>query len=207
MNNPLEGRERRSRDDAIKGEGEEIADRTADNLLRHLATSQALDGVAEYQAVIQALGSEIRRSNRTQRSFAVLLFGLNGMAQINERYGLETGNRALFRLASMFDHFCRSMDTAVRYQDGGFLIVLPETGLKGADQVALRIREGLANDREEPLISVSVGIAVYPENGKVVRDLLQSADQAFTKMRHQKRRTDPYSNSSGARVRHASYIL
>jgi diguanylate cyclase (GGDEF)-like protein len=168
VNNPLEVRQRRSRDDAIKSDREAVEDCTAENLLRHLATSQAVDNVAEHQVVIRALGSEIRQSNRTDRSFAVLLFGLNGLAQINDRYGLETGSRALFRLASMFNHFCRFMDTAALYEDGIFLIVLPETGLKGADKVALRIREGLANDREDPLISVSVGIAVYPENGKVL---------------------------------------
>lgn len=73
--------------------------------------------------------------------------------------------------------------------------------------MALRIREGLANDREEPLISVSVAIALYPEDGRVLRDLLQSADQAFTKMTHQKRNSDTYRNSSAARARHGSYVL
>jgi diguanylate cyclase (GGDEF)-like protein len=50
----------------------------------------------------EVLGIEIKRSDRTGRAFALLLFDLNGMKQINDRYGHLTGNRALCRLADVF---------------------------------------------------------------------------------------------------------
>jgi diguanylate cyclase (GGDEF)-like protein len=167
MNDPAVSRQKRRMEDAIRSKGEAISDRTAGNPLFHLATSQKSNNALRFQTVIETLSLEIRRSLRTRQSFAVLLFGLNGLAQINERYGIETGSRAILRLARVFEHFCRSIDTAVQYRDEEFVVVLPATALEGADQAALRIREGLANDREEPLISASVGIAIYPDDERV----------------------------------------
>jgi diguanylate cyclase (GGDEF)-like protein len=207
MNNPVEGRQKCRKEDPIRSEGEASSDRTAGNLLLHLATNQKSNCAVQFQAVIETLSLEIKRSVRTRQSFAVLLFGLNGLAQINERYGIETGSRAIFRLARVFEHFCRSIDTAVQYRDEEFVIVLPETAFEGADQVALRIREGLANDREEPLISASVGIAIYPDDGRFLPELLQSADQAFIKMSHQKCSPDSSSHGTGLMFRHRSAFV
>ena len=61
---------------------------------------------------------------------------------------------------------------------------MPETGAKYAALVGLRIGERLADDREEPRLSVSVGVAVYPEDGTTIETLLQAADRALYKMKH-----------------------
>jgi diguanylate cyclase (GGDEF)-like protein len=93
------------------------------------------------------------------------------------------GNRALCRLADIFRFSCRSIDTAARYGGDEFAIILPETGAKEADAVGRRICERLAHDREEPRLSVSVGIAVYPEDGTTIESLFQAADGALYKMK------------------------
>src|ERR1017187_9039030 len=109
--------------------------------LRHLAATDALTGLANYRRLSEALESEIKRSDRTRRAFAVLMFDLDGMKQINDRYDHLAGNRALCRLAYIFRFSCRSIDTAARYGGDEFAIVLPETVGKDATLVGERICE------------------------------------------------------------------
>jgi diguanylate cyclase (GGDEF)-like protein/PAS domain S-box-containing protein len=159
------------------------AQRASDDHLRHLAATDALTGLANSRRLSETLETEIKRSDRTARAFAVLLFDLNGMKRINDSHGHLAGNRALCRLADIFRSSCRSIDTAARYGGDEFAIVLPETGAKKAEAVGRRICERLSNDREEPLLSLSVGMAVYPEDGTTIETLLQTADHALYKMK------------------------
>jgi diguanylate cyclase (GGDEF)-like protein/PAS domain S-box-containing protein len=163
------------------------AQRAAEDHLRQLAATDALTGLANYRRLSEALELEIRRSDRTRRAFAVLVFDLDAMKQINDSFGHLAGNRALCRLADIFRFSCRSIDTAARYGGDEFAIVLPETTAKDASLVGHRIRERLANDQEEPRLSVSLGIAVYPEDGMTIETLLHKADRELYKMKQQGR--------------------
>ena len=122
------------------------AQRASEDHLRHLAATDALTGLANYRRLSEILESEIKRSERTARAFAVLLFDLNGMKRINDSHGHLAGNRALCRLADIFRSSCRSIDTAARYGGDEFAIVLPETGPIEASAVGRRICERLASD-------------------------------------------------------------
>jgi diguanylate cyclase (GGDEF)-like protein/PAS domain S-box-containing protein len=159
------------------------AQRASEDYLRHLAATDALTGLANYRKLSETVESEIKRSGRTTRAFALLIFDLNGMKRINDSHGHLAGNRALCRLADIFRFSCRSIDTAARYGGDEFAIILPETSAKEADAVGRRICERLSNDSEEPQLSVSVGIAVYPEDGTTIDALFQAADRALYKMK------------------------
>jgi len=163
------------------------AQRASEENLRHLAATDALTGLANYRRLSEGLETEIKRSDRTGRTFAVLMFDLDGMKQINDRYGHLAGNRALCRMADIFRFSCRSIDTAARYGGDEFAIILPETVAKDAALVGKRICERLSSDREEPQLSVSVGIAVYPEDGTAIDTLFQSADRALYEMKQRKK--------------------
>ena len=163
------------------------AQRASEDNLRQLAATDALTGLGNYRRLTEAMESEIKRSDRTRRAFSVLVFDLDGMKQINDKFGHLAGNRALCRLADIFRFSCRSIDTAVRYGGDEFAIVLPETGAKDAGQVGHRICERLANEHEEPHLSVSVGMAVDPEDGTTIETLMQAADRALYKMKHQEK--------------------
>ena len=162
------------------------AQRASEDHLRHLAATDALTGLANYRKLSEILDSEIKRSERTARAFAVLLFDLNGMKRINDSHGHLAGNRALCRLSDIFRSSCRSIDTAARYGGDEFAIVLPESGPVEASAVGRRICERLSSDCEEPRLSVSVGIAVYPEDGATIDALFQAADRALYEMKQRK---------------------
>src|SRR5258708_35936994 len=91
---------------------------------------------------------EIKRSGRTGREFALLLFDLDGLKQINDRYGHQTGSHALCRVADVLS-FCRDIDTAARYGGDECAGVLPETGVEGAKQGVQRICVSTAHDGSE----------------------------------------------------------
>ena len=96
------------------------------------------------------LDSEIRRSKRTGREFALLLFDLDGLKQINDRYGHMTGSEALCRVAGVLTLGCRNIDTAARFGGDEFAVVLPETGVESAKLVAQRLCDNLADDGKKP---------------------------------------------------------
>ena len=149
--------------------------RQLEDHLRRQAARDPLTGLANYRHLAEVLDMEIKRSERTGREFALLLFDLDGLKQINDRYGHTTGSHALCRVADVLS-FCRDIDTAARYGGDEFAVVLPETGAKAAYQVAQRITEGVANDGMAPRLSVSIGVAVYPYDGEGIEPLLHAAD-------------------------------
>jgi diguanylate cyclase (GGDEF)-like protein/PAS domain S-box-containing protein len=157
--------------------------RASEDNLRHLAATDALTGLANYRRLSETLESEIKRSERTGRSFAILIFDLNGMKLINDSYGHLAGNRALCRMADIFRFSCRSIDTAARYGGDEFAVILPETSAREAGAVGRRICDRLSGDPEKPSLSVSVGIAIYPEDGTSIETLFQAADRALYKMK------------------------
>jgi diguanylate cyclase (GGDEF)-like protein/PAS domain S-box-containing protein len=151
--------------------------------LRQQAAKDPLTGLANYRHLVETVDAEIKRSERTARNFALLFLDLNGLKQINDRFGHLVGSQALCRLADVLCICSRSMDTSARYGGDEFALVLPETELVAATLVARRICRSLANDGREPKLSVSIGVAVYPKDGKSIDALLSAADAALYSMK------------------------
>jgi diguanylate cyclase (GGDEF)-like protein/PAS domain S-box-containing protein len=151
--------------------------------LREQAESDSLTGLANHRRLFEVLHTEISRSKRTGREFALMLLDIDQFKKINDRYGHLVGDRALCRLTSVLRSCCRSIDTAARQGGDEFALVLPETGAADAALVGDRICELLAKDAEEPMLSVSVGVAAYPGDAESVGPLLYAADAALYAMK------------------------
>ncbi len=160
--------------------------RQLEDHLRQQAARDPLTGLGNYRHLAEVLDMEIKRSERTGREFALLLFDLDGLKQINDRYGHLVGSHALCRVADVLS-FCRDIDTAARYGGDEFAVVLPETGAEAANQVAQRICDSIANDGMGPALSVSIGVAVYPRDGEGIEALLHESDVAMYAMKAKKR--------------------
>ena len=147
--------------------------------LRHMAVSDPLTGLANYRQLVHVLEQEIQRSGRTGRPFAVLFLDVDRLKKINDRHGHLVGSRALCRLAEALRASSRVIDTGARFGGDEFALIMPETGAPAARQVAKRVIERLAQDGEKPPVSVSVGVAVFPDQGNSAATLLSAADHAL----------------------------
>jgi diguanylate cyclase (GGDEF)-like protein len=154
--------------------------------LRRQAVSDPLTGLANYRGLVDVLDSEIKRSKRTGREFALLFFDLDGLKSINDCHGHVIGSQALCRLADVLCASCRDIDTPARFGGDEFVVVLPETTTQEAYQVAHRICEIVATDAKGPKLSVSFGVAVYPQNANSIESLLCQADSNLYSMKRQK---------------------
>jgi diguanylate cyclase (GGDEF)-like protein len=151
--------------------------------VRQLAVTDPLTGLSNYRTLINVMETEIHRSRRTGRPFAILLLDLDGLKVINDQHGHLVGSRAICRLASVLRIHSRSMDTAARYGGDEFAVVLPEAGEEAAASVSRRICERMAKDGEVPQVTVSVGSAVFPRDGESIEGLFDAADRALYGMK------------------------
>ncbi|OLB95941.1 MAG: hypothetical protein AUI02_02930 [Acidobacteria bacterium 13_2_20CM_2_57_12] len=144
--------------------------------VRHLAVSDPLTGLANYRRLLDVLEAETDRTDRNGRPFSVLLLDLDGLKKVNDNFGHLVGSRAICRLADVLRIHCRAVDTAARYGGDEFALVLPESHEDEARRVANRIREVLASDTEQPVLSASIGISTYCGDGERIEKLLSEAD-------------------------------
>lgn len=153
----------------------------SEDSIKHLATHDPLTDLANYMSLLEAFDAELRRSDRTGRPFAVLLLDVDRLKEINDTHGHLVGTRTLCRLASILKCTCRSIDTAARYGGDEFAVLLVEADEALASLVAQRIRNMLAKDVESPSFTVSVGVAVYPQQGYTIENILATADRDLYK--------------------------
>ena len=163
--------------------------RTLEDQLRLQASTDSLTGLANHRRLFEVLHAEICRSQRTGREFSLVLLDLDGLKKTNDQFGHLTGDRALCRLGQILRDCCRGIDTAARHGGDEFALVLPETSMAAATSVAHRICDLLAKDNEEPMLSVSVGVASYPKDADTIGTLLYAADRALYGMKERRAKT------------------
>ena len=159
-----------------------------------LASSDSLTGLPNHRHLLEVLESEIQRSRRTGRSFSILLFDLDGLKKINDKFGHVAGSRAIKRLGTALRNGSRAIDTPARYGGDEFALVLPESGADEAQRAAFRICELLDRDHREPRVSASVGLAVYPHDGTSIESLFAAADSGLYKMKGRGEKKIRFSN-------------
>jgi diguanylate cyclase (GGDEF)-like protein/putative nucleotidyltransferase with HDIG domain len=140
-----------------------------------------LTGLLNRHAFEQLLDSELERSRRTGRPLAVLVGDLDGLAMVNARHGHPAGDAALQRVARDMQKWKRRIDTAGRIGGEEFALLLPETDERGAFLVAERLRRAAHRTfGEDPMpLTISFGVASYPEHGDRLDVLLSAAARAL----------------------------
>lgn len=152
---------------------------------QRLSTTDALTGLWNFRYLSMSLAREIERSTRFDRPLAVLMLDLDHFKTVNDTHGHPRGDTVLRELAHRVQEQIREVDTFARYGGEEFVVVLPETTVEGAAQLAERIcvavhREPFRHDGEQPLdITVSVGGAAFPEHGSSPATLMRAADKAL----------------------------
>jgi diguanylate cyclase (GGDEF)-like protein len=148
--------------------------------LERLSITDDLTGLYNRRYVMEALDNELRRSRRLEHPFTLLMLDVDRFKEYNDAYGHLTGDAALARVAAILKESTRDVDCAARYGGEEFVVLLPETAARGATETAQRIQERLA--RDELLggkLTLSVGVAQFPEDGESPEELLAGADAAL----------------------------
>lgn len=159
--------------------------------VHRLAVSDPVTGLANYRRLIDSLEMEMQRTSRTGRPFALLLFDLDGLKQINDEFGHQVGTRALCRAADVLRLHSRTIDVSARHGGDEFALVLPETMDQGAQEVLTRVCERVASDGQQPPLSLSAGFAIYPRDGNTVETLMDAADRSLYRMKMQRKIKPP----------------
>jgi diguanylate cyclase (GGDEF)-like protein/PAS domain S-box-containing protein len=154
--------------------------------LRKMVLTDPLTGLGNYRRLQEVFEAGTKWFQRFGRSTAVLLLDLDGLKRINDTHGHLVGSRALCRLANAIREECRAVDVAVRHGGDEFAIILPETGGRVARSLAERIASRLAQDGQDPTLSFSYGMAVYPDDAEILPGLLELADGALYEMKKSK---------------------
>jgi len=149
--------------------------------IRYEATHDALTGLANYREFMDTLEREVRRAERSSHVFALLLLDLDELKAINDKYGHLAGNRALRRLSEIIKEHSRATDLAARYGGDEFAVVLIDADPGMANRIAQRVEQAFRDGREKPALTVSIGISVYPEDGRTAAELLEGADRHLYK--------------------------
>ncbi len=149
------------------------------------AVTDPLTGLPNKRACTQRLEDEVTRAARYKRPLAVIFADIDFFKLINDTHGHGVGDDALCAVAHMLRDRIRTTDMAARLGGEEFVLILPETTLSQADILAERLRQAIDNLRL-PLpgggvlrMTISLGIAAYPETSDSADSLIHDADEAM----------------------------
>jgi len=153
--------------------------------LHEISITDSLTGLYNRKHLMETLDREVSRSQRYQRPFAVLMVDIDHFKRYNDTFGHLAGDEVLKKMAVIFRDSVRAADYSARYGGEEFLIILPEASKREAAQAAERIRQCVekdslaGSDNKGTEITVSIGVAVFPEHGDDTQALIKNADAAL----------------------------
>lgn len=152
------------------------------SIVNQQARTDALTGLPNRRALDERMRNELRRSQRYQRSFSIIMLDLDGFKEINDQYGHPQGDTVLKKVAQHMQATIRDTDYLARYGGDEFALLLPETDVETASKMALRLQNEVSTFRIEfeqamgVSMGVSFGCATYPDHGDDIDHLLSVAD-------------------------------
>jgi diguanylate cyclase (GGDEF)-like protein/PAS domain S-box-containing protein len=155
--------------------------------LEYLSSTDVLTGLFNRRALIERLAYEVERAVRYKGDLSLILCDVDYFKEINDSYGHTSGDNALKAIAGILGNSLRSADLVGRYGGDEFMVILPETAIKGAVEFAERIRSSLqaakvrVKGRKTIGMSLSLGVAsLRCRKGKGdVDSLIRQADTAL----------------------------
>ena len=151
------------------------------------AITDGLTGVKTHRFLMEALSAEWKRSTRANRPLALVLMDLDRFKFVNDFYGHLEGDVVLQRVGHILEQNCRRSDVVARYGGDEFVILMPETSVEQARQLANKLRGWIASDPllRDKNITASFGIAAFPVHGSTPQELIQIADSSMYLSKHQ----------------------
>jgi diguanylate cyclase (GGDEF)-like protein len=146
--------------------------------LRKLALTDSLTGLANPRYFWERMESEFSRAQRYSRPLSLIMGDVDNFKLHNDRFGHQHGDEVLRKVARALETGRRSMDTVARYGGEEFCIILPEATRMQALEIAKRCLEGL---QEASGVTMSFGVATFPDDAQSPTELVHCADLAMLK--------------------------
>jgi diguanylate cyclase (GGDEF)-like protein len=127
----------------------------------------------------------MQRSQRYLHPLSLLMIDLDYFKQINDTFGHPAGDRVLCAVADILRRELRQVDQLARYGGEEFAAILPETAESEALAIANRIRQAIAarplaiSETEGAELTISIGLAIFPDDANSVEGLVEKADQSL----------------------------
>src|SRR3989338_2884674 len=144
---------------------------------RELSVTDELTGVFNRRHFAQVLQLEWKRAVRFKRELSLLMIDVDYFKRYNDTYGHLKGDEALKEIGKILIANLREVDTVARFGGEEFIVLLPDTDKRGAQAVAEKLRH-LVQEKIEA-ITISVGVATYPDDVTEMDDLIDHADIAL----------------------------
>ena len=152
--------------------------------LKTLATRDSLTGLYNHRYFQESLTAELNRAKRYQHPFSLLFIDLDFFKTFNDTNGHLEGDKLLIALSNLFLENFRKTDIVCRYGGDEFAVILPEESNQSARTIAAKLHAQVAEHpfegREampQGRVTISIGIATYPDNETDAESLLRHADQ------------------------------
>lgn len=152
--------------------------------INRMATTDGLTGLANHRTFQHGLDIMLERAGRRGGSLCLIMADIDHFKQLNDSHGHPFGDQVLRRVAELLLSAVRTVDLAARYGGEEFAVVLEDSDRKGGITMAERIRREvelltLRHERDLVQVTLSLGLAVFPENGREKAELIGRADQAL----------------------------
>jgi diguanylate cyclase (GGDEF)-like protein len=146
------------------------------------AISDGLTGIHNHRHFHDTLRSTVSRAGRYDESFCLLMMDLDRFKAVNDTIGHQQGDEVLRQVADVLRTCSRESDYLARYGGEEFAMILPRTELSEAQTMAERVRAGVSDihvGRSDLHVTMSIGVASYPESARDADGILGAADAAL----------------------------
>jgi diguanylate cyclase (GGDEF)-like protein/PAS domain S-box-containing protein len=153
--------------------------------LEHLSQTDSLTGLMNRRALTDRLRYEVERARRYKSELSLILCDIDNFKEINDTCGHDTGDRALQVISATLQTVLRETDIAGRYGGDEFMLILPATSARGAENLAdklltvVRDSDILVHDGKQIRLSLSIGVTAHSAGEAEVEPLIKRADDAM----------------------------
>ncbi|HHL39549.1 MAG TPA: diguanylate cyclase [Deltaproteobacteria bacterium] len=148
--------------------------------MRRLSITDGLTGLYNHRYIMDEINKETKKCSRNERSFSIIMLDIDHFKSYNDTYGHLEGNKVLKALARLLNRTVRSTDTVGRFGGEEFCIIIDDMEKKGAVAFANRLLKEIASYRmPNRRITVSGGVATFPDDGRSPMELIKQADMCL----------------------------
>jgi diguanylate cyclase (GGDEF)-like protein len=156
--------------------------------LAMLALTDPITGLGNHRFFQDQLRVEIERAKRHQRIVSLLMMDIDHFKAWNDHFGHPAGDQLLKEVSHHLNQGLRTIDWITRYGGDEFAMILPDTNSKFSMEIAERLRKKFSSLHQSPVaLSLSFGIATFPDHATSAKDLIAAADKALYKAKNEGR--------------------